>query len=81
MFLDVTYLSQASASDKQNLRQLNDILIDRLVALEKELLATDEASAINDKDLLVDHITGHLQVALDSAYRLQYYLKHHGGQS
>lgn len=76
MFIDTFYLSRASTSDQHHLRQLNETLIARLTALQDELLASDDAKAISDGDLLVDHITGHLQVALDSAHRLAYFLKH-----
>ncbi|MBN1450632.1 MAG: hypothetical protein JW963_06415 [Anaerolineales bacterium] len=80
MSIITDYLSQASSSDRRHLRQINNTAIARLTTLHDELLASDDAKAISDSDLLVDHIIGHLRVALDNAQRLEHYFKHNSNK-
>lgn len=75
MFLNTTTLDALNPAQRQLLQTLAAQLIDGIDALTAALLDSNEARAIEDPDLLVDYITGGLQVARDNAQRLDYHLK------
>ena len=66
--LDTDTLDTLNAKERQALAALNATLIERANALVRDLDDAGRAAGL-DGDLVLDHITGWLQVTLDYAHR------------
>jgi hypothetical protein len=68
-------LDRLSASERERLAALNQALIERVEALDRELTEQGQQAGLDD-DLVGDEIIGYLQVTLDNAYKLRYAIDH-----
>ncbi len=75
MFFETQSLAELNRDERKKLAVLNRQMIQGVEALWRALDDAGRAAGL-DGDLVLDHVTGYLQVAVDDGQRLDCYLTH-----
>ncbi len=75
MFFETRSLAELNRDERKKLAVINRQMIQGVEALWRSLEEAGRAAGL-DGDLVLDHVTGYLQVAVDDGQRLDYYLTH-----
>ncbi len=75
MFYETQSLADLNRGERDKLAVLNRQMIQAVEALWRDLEEAGRTAGL-DGDLVLDHVTGWLQVAVDDGQRLDYYLTH-----
>ncbi len=75
MFFETASLAELNREQREQLAVINRQMIQGVEALWRDLEEAGRAAGL-DGDLVLDHVTGYLQVAVDDGQRLDCYLTH-----